>query len=93
MSSNGQRSADMPADVITALSRGQKIEAIKRLREARGIGLKEAKDAVDSYVAADPALRARLGAIQEESKRSLFTYLGVIIILAVLAYAYIRLRG
>jgi hypothetical protein len=38
---------DLPQDVLDALLRGRKIEAIKRLREARGLGLKEAKDLVE----------------------------------------------
>ncbi len=38
---------DMPAAVKAALDRGQKIEAIKLLREATGLGLKEARDAVE----------------------------------------------
>ncbi|SEE75042.1 ribosomal protein L7/L12 [Pseudomonas anguilliseptica] len=40
---------DLPVQVIAALERGQKIEAIKLLRELKGIGLKEAKEAVDGY--------------------------------------------
>ncbi len=36
-----------PPSVTDALRRGNKIEAIKLLRKQRGIGLKEAKDAVD----------------------------------------------
>jgi ribosomal protein L7/L12 len=35
-------------EVATLLERGQKIEAIKRYREATGVGLKEAKDAVEA---------------------------------------------
>lgn len=38
---------DVPADVQDALHQGQRILAIKRLREATGVGLKEAKEAVD----------------------------------------------
>lgn len=34
--------------VIQAVDSGHKIEAIKRLREETGLGLKEAKNAVDS---------------------------------------------
>jgi hypothetical protein len=46
-----------PADSITpaiaeAIRAGRKIEAIKLYREAHGVGLKEAKDAVDAYEAA-----------------------------------------
>lgn len=43
--------ANVPGDVLAALQRGDKIEAIKLLRTARGIGLKEAKDAVDEIAA------------------------------------------
>ena len=38
---------DVPADVREALERGEKILAIKRLRQATGVGLKEAKAFVD----------------------------------------------
>jgi ribosomal protein L7/L12 len=38
---------NVPADVTEALQRGEKILAIKRLREATGLGLKEAKEYVD----------------------------------------------
>jgi hypothetical protein len=43
-----QQSPDsLPAEVVDALRRGNKIEAIKLLRNATGLGLKEAKDAVE----------------------------------------------
>ena len=35
--------------VVNAIQRGHKVEAIKLLRESRGIGLKEAKNLVDQY--------------------------------------------
>jgi ribosomal protein L7/L12 len=40
----------LPANVLEALHHGQTIEAIKLLRQATGLGLKEAKDAVDAYM-------------------------------------------
>jgi ribosomal protein L7/L12 len=40
-------SGDWRAEVVDFLRRGQKIWAVKRYREATGVGLKEAKDAVD----------------------------------------------
>jgi ribosomal protein L7/L12 len=39
----------LPPDVLEALRRGNKIEAIKLLRERTGLGLKEAKDAVEMH--------------------------------------------
>lgn len=41
----------LPGEVVAALEAGQKIEAIKLLRERTGIGLKEAKDAVEAHPA------------------------------------------
>lgn len=43
----------LPPDVLEALQQGRKIEAIKRLREATGLGLKEAKDMVEAHQAGD----------------------------------------
>jgi ribosomal protein L7/L12 len=40
-------SGGLPAGVQEALAAGNKIEAIKRFREQTGVGLKEAKDAVE----------------------------------------------
>jgi len=50
------RSVDpLPAAVLQALQRGKKIEAIQRLREHTGMGLKEAKELVEaSQVGANP---------------------------------------
>jgi ribosomal protein L7/L12 len=39
----------MPAAAVAALERGETIEAIKIVREVRGLGLKEAKDLVDAF--------------------------------------------
>jgi ribosomal protein L7/L12 len=39
--------SDVPASVIDALRRGEKIEAIKQYRSATGVGLKEAKERVE----------------------------------------------
>ena len=38
----------LPPEVKEALEKGNKIEAIKRLREAGGVGLKQAKEAVEA---------------------------------------------
>ena len=40
--------ADSYPDVVAALRAGNKIEAIKHYRAATGVGLKEAKDAVEA---------------------------------------------
>ncbi|MEK3702929.1 ribosomal protein L7/L12 [Paenibacillus sp. FSL R7-0198] len=40
--------SDLDQELLTLIQQGKKIMAIKRLREARGLSLKEAKDYVDS---------------------------------------------
>ncbi len=44
-------SHNLEQSVIDELNNQGQIKAIKRLRELRGIGLKEAKDIIDSYLA------------------------------------------
>ena len=60
--------AAFPTDAIQALRRGNKIEAIKLVRLARNIGLKEAKDAVEDYLRAQPALLQQLNASQAQGR-------------------------
>lgn len=43
------KNIELEPEVLTALNNGRKIEAIKLLRAKRGLGLKEAKELVDSY--------------------------------------------
>ena len=45
---------DLPAEVVAALREGRKVQAIKRLREHEGLGLKDAKERVDAHVANYP---------------------------------------
>ena len=51
-----ETSGELSKEVIAALSRGNKIEAIKVLRQESGISLNEAKDRVDAYVFPQPAV-------------------------------------
>ncbi|KQU73634.1 MULTISPECIES: ribosomal protein L7/L12 [unclassified Rhizobacter] len=57
-----QRSPDsLSVEVVDALRRGNKIEAIKLLRDATGLGLSEAKDAVERVESGEsPALQERV---------------------------------
>lgn len=52
----------LPANVLAALQAGHKIEAVKLLRVATGLDLKQSKDAIDAYAG---RARSRLGAAEE----------------------------
>jgi len=53
-SASSRGSAQVPLQAISELHQGNFIEAVKRTREATGKGLKESKEAVESYLAAHP---------------------------------------
>ena len=80
-------SEPIPSKAIDALQRGNKIEAIKIVREAQKLDLKDAKDRVDAYVKIDPAMQQKLSTMQAESTRSVVHWL-ILIALAILGYYF-----
>ena len=84
----------LPANVLDALQAGNKIEAIRLLREATGLGLKEAKDWVD---ASPPEVQLKTGmdAPGEVSRSgSLVGYVvAAVVVAALLAYYFLRSPG
>ena len=58
------QSQQLPTAAIEALTRGHKIDAIKILRQESGLGLREAKDAVDSYVQSRPELASQFQSVR-----------------------------
>ncbi len=52
----------IPLQAVSALHQGSLIDAIKRTREATGLGLKDAKDVVETYLAAHPNIDAQFQA-------------------------------
>ena len=75
------QSRELPATAIEALKKGRKIEAIKILRQEWGLGLKEAKDAVDAYVAARPAVASQLQEAEEAGKRAKRLWIWLLILM------------
>jgi ribosomal protein L7/L12 len=81
-----ERKDDLPAEAIAALWQGNKIKAIKILRQVLHIDLKDAKDKVDDYVRYEPALQQKLATVQTESARGLARWLFIIAVLAIAGY-------
>ena len=75
----------LPDKVVEALKRGNKVEAIKLLREQTGVGLKEAKDAVDASGIEGPAKSSGEG-----SARVKIPWMILLVVIALLAYTYLR---
>ena len=61
----------IPPEAVTALTNGNKIEAIKIIREKTGLGLKESKELAEEYVESNPALKAAMDSAQAVSLQGL----------------------
>lgn len=82
-------STGLPVLVIEAMQRGEKIHAIRLMREITGVGLKEAKDAVE----ASPHAAARGGLSPGEVPRTGRLVWGVIAALLVVLALFLSLRS
>lgn len=59
--------ANLPPQVLHAMERGQQIEAIRLLREATGLGLKEAKDAIDAHLRGESVMLPSAGGMPDST--------------------------
>ena len=65
----------LPHAAVTALWRGQVVEAIKLVRVEQNIGVKEAKEQVEAYVQTQPALRNQLVQAHADAREGLLRWL------------------
>jgi ribosomal protein L7/L12 len=82
---------ELPAEAVSALQGGNKIEAIKLVRVASRLDLKDAKDLVERYVAAQPGLQQQMTAAGSEQGRKLI--FALVVAIAIGAAVYFFLRG
>ena len=73
--------AQLPAAATAAVVRGSKIEAIKEVRAATGLGLREAKELVERYIAANPVLKDQYEQQNAANRRRLIRWMLVIDVL------------
>ena len=83
---------DLPADVLEAIDRGRKVEAIKLLREATGLGLANAKVLVDRAAAQRTPRRAPPGLVEEQGGASRLLKGLLLVALGIVLYHFF-LRG
>jgi hypothetical protein len=68
----------LPLEAATLLSEGRLIEAIKVVRKAEGLGLREAKGRIDAHIAQDPILGVQIETQQRASRRKFFFWFVVV---------------
>lgn len=80
--------SNLPADVLEAVHANRKIDAIKRLRNQRGIDLKEAKGIIDADIAEYSQLFKRRQP-REESAIGGIVVVGIIVAVIYIANRYL----
>ena len=80
----------LSASVMEAIRSGRKIDAIKQLREERGLGLKESKHIIDRELAAYRAANPHLA---QDSQSSHFPMILVIVAIGLALYFYLTGSG
>jgi ribosomal protein L7/L12 len=87
MANKPRRSADFPKAAIEALWQGNVIEAIKVVRQERNIGLTEAKEAVETYIASEPALKKKMDQVLATAKQKFIQwFIGFLVLAVGMAY-------
>jgi Ribosomal protein L7/L12 C-terminal domain len=85
-------SASFPPAAEAALLKGNKIEAIKIVREERGVDLKQAKNIVEQHVAAQPGLQMQVESAQAAARQGFLPWLMAVIVIAALVYYFVAGR-
>jgi hypothetical protein len=78
----------LPLEAVTLLGEGRVIEAIKVVRQAEGLGLREARQRVDAHIAQDPILRVQIETQQRASRRKFFFWFVVVDLAITVAVIY-----
>jgi len=84
----------IPRDAIAALEKGQLIEAIRRLRAATGLGMKDSKEKLERYLEHYPIVNSRYrSASAGRSRKLLSRTVLVLLALGLVAVGYLYSSG
>jgi ribosomal protein L7/L12 len=78
----------LPAAVVDALRQGQKIEAIRLLREQTGLGLAQAKHAVETFHVGPGTVTGGLAPGEEPKSRSAAWGIALLVVVVLLVYMF-----
>lgn len=64
----------LPPEAQTLLGEGRIFDAIRSVRASHNLGLREARDWIDSYIASEPLLRVQLETRRRATRRKVFLF-------------------
>lgn len=77
---------ELEPEIIAALESGKKIDAIKKLRELRGLGLKESKELVDLYIDQNRSQSSFSASSHPDASSGIGSKIGFILLLGAICY-------
>jgi hypothetical protein len=83
----------LPLEAVTLLSEGKVADAIRVVRAAERLGLKQARQRIDEHLAQDPILRVQIETQRSARRRMLFAWFlfsDLVIAAAVIYWLYQR---
>lgn len=84
-----EQKPNLPLEAVSALHRGDKIEAIKVVRERQNVDLREAKQRVEQFLRAEPLIQASFNEMRARSGQgALWWVVGIMGAVAVLVYLW-----
>ena len=81
---SGQDPAPLPPEAVAALQQGRTIDAIRIVRQAHGIGLRESKERVEAHLHRDPALAQAVADAKRDAGGAVWAWVFVVIAAALL---------
>lgn len=86
-----RRTPDVPKAAVAALRQGDLIEAIKVVRQERGISFQEAKAEVEGYLVSQPALKKKMDQVLATAQQRFIRWLiGFLVLAAGIGYFVMR---
>jgi hypothetical protein len=79
----------LPPEAVAALAGGNKVVAIKIVRESQKVDLKTAKDVVESYIELHPEMHLQFASRSKQSRQGWIFWLLVAALLVWVAMTYI----
>ena len=86
-------SIEIPSDAIASLCQGKLIDAIKKTRARTGLGLKDAKEAVELHLARNADTNRRFRAATAQQRRGVLRVVGFLMLAGLIILGYLSLAG
>jgi ribosomal protein L7/L12 len=86
---SGSGSVEIPMDAVVALHQGKLIDAIRRTRDRSGIGLMQAKEAVEGYLASNPIVNQQFRAAAAERQSRMMRNIVALLLAGALLAGYL----